>query len=279
MRRNIAVIVITLAILSGMQLYVSANPDTGDKKIYHNEKWDILLLYPGDWNYIEEFGNNVPVIMRPPPDEEPEGSVFVYYIGESLYTGIDEMTKEFEEELLGSYKSYEILNKEEGNTREDYPYLDYYYTFVEIPPITGKGNEKIGPYSLNKGKVDFRISYYGTGNFSAVLMDKNDNTVVQLAKFSKENHASKVVDITTPGNFYIKVNSTDDLWEITIDPDDDDSAQTRVSNTRLILTDDGISWMIFFDRPPNSPESIEKEAVKIIESMIFSAAEYLSEEK
>ncbi len=279
MRRNIAVIIITLVILTGMQLCVSANPDTGDKKIYHNEKWDILLLYPGDWDYIEEFGNNVPVIMRPPPDEEPEGFVMVYNLGEGVYEDMEAMAREFEDEYLGSYKSFEIISKEKVTSKEGYPTLDYHYTFVDINKIRGRGDETLGPFDIARGKVDFGISYLGEGAFRAVLTDKDGKQIAELAKFDKKDMVFTTVDIQASGDCYIKVNSTDDNWEISIDRQDDDSEHTFVSNTRLILTDDGISWMIFFDRPPDSPESIKKKAVKIMESIIFSAAEYLSEEK
>jgi len=188
MRRNIAVIIITLAILSGMQLVATANPDTGDKKIYHNEKWDILLLYPGDWNYIEEFGENIPVIMHPPVEEEADGFIMLFYAGENVAEDIEELAKFFTEDLLETYDAYEILSTEDTETREGFIAKDLHYTFS-------------------------------------------------------------------------------------------DHNQDFLSNTRLIITDEDISWAVLFDRPPGCLDNISDEGFEIVDSIVFSGAEYLVKEE
>ena len=184
MLRNIVIIIFTLAILSGMQLCVSANPDTGDKKIYHNEKWDILLLYPGDWDYIEEFGDNIPVIMHPPVEEEADGFIMLFYAGENVAEDMEELVKFFTEDLLETYDAYEIISAEDTETREGFLARDLNYTFT-------------------------------------------------------------------------------------------DHDQEFLSNTRLIITDEEISWAVLFDRPVECLENINEEGFDIVDSIVFSGAEYL----
>ncbi len=176
-------IIVAVFFLSGLQ--ASAATGTSDKKIYHSEDWDILLLYPDTWDYISDFGDNVPVILHPPPDMEPDGFVMLYFLGEGVVDNLEEMAKDFEGEYLKSYDKYEILSVEDAKTKEGYAALDYNYTFVE-------------------------------------------------------------------------------------------NGMDTVSNTRLLITEENISWMILFDRPPDCPEAVEKEAMKIVDSIVFSAAEYLA---
>lgn len=283
MRGSITVILITAIILSGMQLSVAANPDTGGMKIYHNEDWDLLLLYPEDWDYIEGFGEpypgpfegegsetigpfdldqgmvlfkieykgsgtfsasltdregkeidlllkldgkgsgsktlniketgkyllnvnattgswrifvnqekpmrtKVPVILHPPEDESPDAFIMVYFLGESVFEDIDAMSKDFEDDYLASYETFEVFSEGETETKEGHPAIDYGYSFT-------------------------------------------------------------------------------------------DHEEDFISNSRLIITDEGVSWMILFDRPPGSPDYVVKEGIRIINSIVFSATDYLSQEE
>jgi hypothetical protein len=282
MLRNIAVISIAFCLALWPQVSLGGSPDKADRKIYHNEKWDILLLYPADWNYIEDFGvldfsrfkgtgkktvgpfelgegraifeceydgsdsftayllddggaqveclaslggrgtasktvhieergeytikiecpggtweifvdkknvkqGNVPVVMHPPADEEPDAFVMVYYLGESIVKDMDELAEYFEDEYLASYETSEILSTDKGVTKEGFETLDYGYTFS-------------------------------------------------------------------------------------------DRGEDFVSNTRLVITDSDACWMILFDRPPGCPESVKNEGLRLADSIIFAAAEYLAAE-
>jgi hypothetical protein len=55
-----------------------------------------------------------------------------------------------------------------------------------------------------------------------------------------------------------------------------DHGMDYISDSRLLITEDDVSWMILFDRPPDCPEAVKKDAMKVIKSVIFSAAEYLA---
>ena len=66
MIRHLGQIFLAITILIVALSTSSADPDPGDdKKVYHNEKWDIMLLYPDDWTYVEEYRENVPVVLYP----------------------------------------------------------------------------------------------------------------------------------------------------------------------------------------------------------------------
>ena len=109
-----------------------AAADKGDeKKVYHNEKWDLMLLYPDGWTYTEEYRDNVPVVMYPPEDKGPDGFVMAYFLGEKVFKDIDEFKKHFEEKYLASYEKHEIIVTLLSETKEGYKAIDYRYTYVD----------------------------------------------------------------------------------------------------------------------------------------------------
>jgi hypothetical protein len=179
-----------ILLLIAVSSITAAGTDSGDdKKVYNNEKWDIMLLYPKGWSYVEAPSENVPVVMYPPKEKEPDGFIEVYFLGEKVFDSMQDFAKEYEEKYLGSFKTHKILAKVEGKTKEDYPTLDYRSTFTDSKDV----------------------------------------------KF--------------------------------------------VSDCRLTIAKEGWCWMIYHDRPEGGDETIEKEAIEIIGSIIFSPADYLTKGK
>ena len=190
MGKNIRTLLWALILLAMLSSIAAAQPAAADeKKVYNSEKWDIMLLYPKDWSYVEQYRENVPVVMYPPKEDEPDGFIMVYFLGEKIFDDLDDFAKHFEEKYLGSYKTHKIIEKVEAKTQEEYPALDYHYTF-----------------------------------------------------------------------------------------DDSDGAKS-VSDCRLTIAKDGKCWMISHDRPEGGSEKIAKEAIEIIESVIFSPADYVTKGK
>jgi hypothetical protein len=126
-RKTAGNIIAILFFIFLMQAAASAAEKAPERKVYHNEKWDILLLYPPDWTYVENFDDNIPVRLKPPEKEEPDGFVWAYFVGEKVFKNLDE----FEKKFLSTQENVKVVSRKEAETKEGYKALDFRLSFTD----------------------------------------------------------------------------------------------------------------------------------------------------